>query len=110
MKRELGRGHFVGTLAVIVAKRGDVEPHFLADRTAEEPAYAVLLPAGRLHDLGQSRALLPAQEFQDLGLFAAFPRCCGLLFATGGFFLATGLVTETCCLSARPCRTVAQRW
>src|SRR5207247_91254 len=47
------------------------QAHFLSKRAADESPYAVGLPTGRLHDLGERCAALPLEQAQHLGLLAA---------------------------------------
>jgi len=46
--------------------RLDLQSHFLDDVSADEPANAVVLPVGRLRDLGKSGAILALHQFQYL--------------------------------------------
>src|SRR5207245_8923947 len=80
----LSAGDAVDPFAVLATHRIDGQPHFLAQRPADEPAYAVRLPAGRLHDLGERCATLTLEQAQDRGLLAAIAGCGGLAasFAT----------------------------
>ena len=47
----------------------EVQGQPLADGAREESAYGVLLPAGRLHQVGNRRALRPAEHGEDGILF-----------------------------------------
>src|SRR2546422_7759599 len=81
----LSAGDAVNAFAVLAACGVYGQPHFLAQRPADEPAYAVRLPAGGLHDLGERRAALPLEQAEDRGLLAAVAGCGGLVATFGAF-------------------------
>jgi hypothetical protein len=55
--------------------RLDLQAHFLPQGTAEEPAHAVGLPFGGLHECLQCGAFVPLQQPQDYCCFTAHTRC-----------------------------------
>src|SRR3989449_7282625 len=85
----LSAGDAVNAFAVLAACGVYGQPHFLAQRPADEPAYAVRLPAGRLHDLGERCATLTLEQAQDRGLLAAIAGCGGLAASFAAFPLGS---------------------
>src|SRR5207247_7604566 len=79
----------VNALAVLAACGVYGQPHFLAQRPADEPAYRVGLPAGGFHNLGERRAALALEQAQDLSLLAAVARCGGLAASFAAFPLGS---------------------
>ena len=67
----------VTPLAIGALEGLDVEPRLLAEAARDEAAHAVRLPFGRVHDLLETRAIRPANEFQHDGLLAALARPFG---------------------------------
>src|SRR5262249_21036420 len=71
-------------LPSVVLGRFDRKSHLLRDRSTDEAPDAVVLPFGRLDDIGDGGSLFPAQGFEnDLLLRAAsFPLRLGLPFGS----------------------------
>jgi hypothetical protein len=52
-------GDAINPFAVLASYRVYRQPHFLAQRAADEAAYRMSLPTGRFHNLGKRCAALP---------------------------------------------------
>ena len=93
--RGLLGGNAIGAGAVGKFGGMDGQAHFCFERTAEEAAHRVRLPAGGLLQLAERSAAGPFEEGQDLGGFGAAPgrarlpvANCWSVPARGGAFFA----------------------
>ena len=98
-------GEAVYTLTVIALFGLDLEAHLLDDGTADEPAHAVALPAGRGHEVFQCRPVRLAKQCEDRGLLAALARPLGV---PRGFLAPLGL-TGCLALGGAPRANVARK-
>src|SRR5262245_51719145 len=76
-------GDAVDALAILALHGCNREPHLLPQGAADEPADAVRLPGGSLHQLAQSRSLGSLDQAQDHGGLAALADAIG--FWLSGF-------------------------
>ena len=56
----------VRSLPRLALRRFDLQPQLLGNVSADKSANAVILPIGRLGDLGKRRAFFALHQFQDL--------------------------------------------
>jgi hypothetical protein len=92
-ERELGFDR-VGPLPVFGLGRRHGQPHLLTDRTGQEPADGMRLPASGFHQFLGGYAARPLQQIQDLGGLAAVPGRLGLFLALGRFLGGPGLLAR----------------